>query len=257
MQLATSSWPEIEDYLKSSTGIIIPTGSTEQHGPNGLIGTDAICAEVLAREVGNAEGILVGPTVSLGVAQFNLDFPGTVTVSPTTMIAVITDYVRSLEKSGFTHFYFLNGHGGNIAPVRSAFQEIYMGASLQPASNRAAVRCRLRSWWEHEKTDRLRQDLYGEWEGWHATAAEVSIAQWAYPDDIKKVDMADPVAVSAAYMRDHAADDHFDAAHHRKSFPDGRIGSDPSLSNPVDGKKLVETAVREITADYRAFLTES
>ena len=44
MLLHLSTWAEIEAYLKRSTGIIIPIGSTEQHGPNGLVGTDAICA---------------------------------------------------------------------------------------------------------------------------------------------------------------------------------------------------------------------
>jgi len=43
MHLHLSTWQEIESYLLRSKGILIPTGSTEQHGPNGLIGTDAIC----------------------------------------------------------------------------------------------------------------------------------------------------------------------------------------------------------------------
>ncbi|MBT3172928.1 MAG: creatininase family protein, partial [Rhodospirillaceae bacterium] len=48
MQLAT--WPEVEDYLKESTGIILPIGSTEQHGPNGFIGTDALTSEMISFE---------------------------------------------------------------------------------------------------------------------------------------------------------------------------------------------------------------
>ena len=37
------TWADVETYLKTSRGIIVPIGSTEQHGPNGLVGTDAIC----------------------------------------------------------------------------------------------------------------------------------------------------------------------------------------------------------------------
>ena len=59
MQLHQSAWPEIEEYLKSSTGLIVPIGSTEQHGPNGLIGTDAICAEVVAKRTGELAEALV------------------------------------------------------------------------------------------------------------------------------------------------------------------------------------------------------
>jgi creatinine amidohydrolase len=45
--LQTSTWQEIQGYLESSTTVIVPIGSTEQHGPNGLIGTDAICPETI------------------------------------------------------------------------------------------------------------------------------------------------------------------------------------------------------------------
>ena len=53
MKLQHQTWPEVEAYLKSKTGIIIPCGSTEQHGPVGMIGTDAICAEAVAIRVGD------------------------------------------------------------------------------------------------------------------------------------------------------------------------------------------------------------
>ena len=59
MLLQHQTWQEVEGYLTQSKGIIIPIGSTEQHGPNGLIGTDAICAEVIARGVGEAANALV------------------------------------------------------------------------------------------------------------------------------------------------------------------------------------------------------
>ena len=48
MKLAEATWLEVEAYLQSAGGIFIPTGSTEQHGPIGLIGTDALCAEAIA-----------------------------------------------------------------------------------------------------------------------------------------------------------------------------------------------------------------
>ena len=51
MRLLTSSWFEVQDYLKSSDGVIVPTGSVEQHGPIGLIGTDALCVEEIAEQV--------------------------------------------------------------------------------------------------------------------------------------------------------------------------------------------------------------
>ena len=78
MQLAT--WPEVETYLKTSVGIILPIGSTEQHGPTGFIGTDALTAEMISIEVGERVGAMVAPTVSVGMAQHHLGFTDLQTV---------------------------------------------------------------------------------------------------------------------------------------------------------------------------------
>ena len=59
MQLQLSTWQEVELSLERSKGIIIPIGSTEQHGPNGFLGTDAICPEVIARGVGERDGVKI------------------------------------------------------------------------------------------------------------------------------------------------------------------------------------------------------
>src|SRR3546814_19271861 len=61
MRLQLSTWQEVEAYLGRSKGIIMPVGSTEQHGPNGLIGTDAICPETAANGVAGRRGTLGGP----------------------------------------------------------------------------------------------------------------------------------------------------------------------------------------------------
>ena len=256
MLLAHSTWQEVEAYLGRSRGVVIPLGSTEQHGPVGMIGTDALTAEAVARGLGERAGALVGPTLALGVAQFNLGFPGTVSVRASTLMAVIEDYVLSLASQGFERFYFVNDHGGNIAPARAAFQDVYARWSLGERAG-AAPRCRLRSWWEYPEADRLRKHLYGALEGMHATPSEIALTLHAHPGSARASGASPPTPLSPEFLHDHGGDNHWDARTHRAAFPDGRVGSDSSLATGEQGGKLLAAAIDGACADYAAFLAEA
>ncbi|MBV8088059.1 MAG: creatininase family protein [Alphaproteobacteria bacterium] len=245
MQLQLQTWMEVEAYLRSSHGIILPIGSTEQHGPTGLIGTDAICAEIIAKGVGEAVGALVAPTIAIGMAQHHLGFAGSMTLRPRTLIALLRDLVDSLARHGFDRFYFVNGHGGNIATVTAAFSEIYAERSLSATGNAPSIKCRLRNWWQNEAVRQLSKELYGDAEGAHATPSEVAVTQFAYPDAIKSAQLDPPVAPWGEFA---------DAADYRRNFPDGRIGSNPGLASPEAGRRLYEAAVGALTRDYLDWL---
>lgn len=255
MNLQRATWPEVEAYLQTSPGVVIPTGSTEQHGPTGMIGTDSFTSETIAHAMGDLVGALVGPTLSLGPAQFNLGFPGTVSLRPTTLIQVIIDYVQSLARQGFRHFYFLNGHGGNIAPAMCAFQELYADHSLARHAG-AAIHCRLRSWWDFAEVNEIRQRLYGAGEGMHATPSEIAITRHLLPGQSKPDTLAAPASLGADFLRLHTGDNHPDAATHRAQFPDGRVGSDSALGRAEHGRDLVAAAAAAAARDYTHFLAE-
>ncbi len=246
MLLHHCTWQEVEARLKRATGIIVPIGSTEQHGPNGLVGTDALCAEVVAHGVGKAVDALVAPTIAVGMAQHHLGFAGSITLRPSTLIAVVCDTVHSLARHGFDRIYFVNGHGGNIATLGAAFSEIYAGRSLDGQElNPTAVRCRLKNWFDGPAIRSLSEELYGEAEGSHATPSEVSLTQYAFPETIKRAAMSPEIAPKGPI---------YDARDYRHRFPDGRIGSNPALASPEAGKRLLDTAVEEVGAEYLRFL---
>lgn len=245
MLLHLTTWTEVEAYLKQSQGIILPIGSTEQHGPTGVIGTDAMCAEAIARGVGEATNTLVGPTINVGMALHHTGFPGTISLKPTTLILLIKDYVTSLARSGFTKFFFINGHGGNVATLKAAFAETYAHLLDLNIPNSERVQCRLGNWFMCRSVGTLTQQLYGDQEGGHATPSEISLTQYLYPEAIKQTPL------SAITSSGHPI---FGAVDFRHHYPDGRMGSNPALATPEHGKQFYELAVKELCNDYLKFL---
>ncbi|MDN3523601.1 creatininase family protein [Halomonas ramblicola] len=246
MRLQHLTWPEVEAYLNRSTGIILPIGSTEQHGPNGLVGTDAICPETIAWTLGERHEVLVGPTQNLGMAQHHLAFPGTITLRPSTLLAVVRDTVLSLARHGFTHVLFLNGHGGNIATVNAAFAELQAEHGLAVwAAGGEVPSLGLYNWFAGPRVRELAGELYGDAEGGHATPSEVSLS-WFATDTEKQASLSPRVAPSGSAQ--------CTAEEFRRRFPDGRMGSDPSLAGREHGARFLEAGVEDAWEAWRAFV---
>jgi len=257
LELMTMTWPQVEAYLGHSRGVIVPIGSVEQHGAAGLLGTDAICAEAVARRAAGAARAILAPTVSLGMAQFNLGFPGTLSLRPSTLTAVIFDYIASLEIIGFTHIYVVNGHGGNVGPTRSAFAEKYAARSFGRELG-GPLFCRLVNWWDPPAVNRLRRELYGDSEGFHATPSEVAITMACHPGRVEPGGFPhDTASRGESAVIAHGGDPYFDARDHRARYPDGRVGSNPSLASEADGRRLLSVAGDAIAEDYLAFAAAS
>jgi creatinine amidohydrolase len=246
MRLHLSTWTEVELYLETSTGIIIPIGSTEQHGPTGLIGTDAICAEAIAVAVGAATQSLVAPTIDVGMALHHTSFPGTISLRPSTLILVVRDYLTCLVRSGFTKFFFINGHGGNIATLKAAYSETYAHLADLNVPNADRVECQTANWFMSHSVHRLARQLYGDREGAHATPSEVALTQYIYPDAIKSAPLDEKNLSQSRKI--------LGATDFRRRYPDGRMGSDPSLATPEHGNQFFDLAVQDLTASYLEFL---
>lgn len=242
MKLQLATWPDIRDYLQRCDALVIPIGSTEQHGPTGLIGTDAICPEHIAGGMAE-QGVLVTPTLSIGMAQHHLRFPGSITLRPTTLMAVIRDVVTSLASQGFRRFLVLNGHGGNIATVHAAFADLYADASL--AGEDSELVLELFNWFQGERVGAVSRELFADAEGSHATPSEISLTWHAYPDAERQAPMT-PERAPTGPIRD--------AADYRRRFADGRIGSDPSLASRAHGERLYRAGLEDAMARWQALL---
>ncbi len=244
MKLNLMSWLEVEAYLQGSDGIIIPTGSTEQHGPMGLIGTDALCAEHVAVGAGEQADAVIAPTLSYTPAPFNMGFPGTISVAAPIFGSMMDEIFRSVATHGFGHIYVVNGHGANLAPLYDV------------AKGFTQAKIRIRSWWDFDAVNALRSRYYGAWEGMHATPSEIAITQKTnrvLPIGIAK---DPPKQLSDTYIKQHSGDRHGPPDEHRLNFPDGRVGSHSALARPEHGAALLAAAQNAVAGDYREFLTE-
>ncbi|NWA02362.1 creatininase family protein [Pseudomonas gingeri] len=246
MLLHLSTWAEIGQFLQRSRTIVVPIGSNEQHGPTGLLGTDWMCPQIIAHEAQKNADILIAPTFNIGMAQHHLGFAGTISLRPSTFIAAIGDWTRSLAGHGFEKILFLNGHGGNIASIEAAFSELYAEASF--ARRPAGFALKLCNWWDLEGVGELARQQFPTGHGSHATPSEIAITQWAYPDAIKSAEYSPQIAPSGPIR---------EALDFRARHPDGRMGSDPALATPEKGRELVMLAAQSLVRELDAFSRES
>jgi len=246
--LHQSTWAEVETYLRESNGILMPIGSTEQHGPIGMIGTDSICAEAIAKGVGESLGVMVGPTIGVGMSEHHMRFPGSMTLKPSTLVMVVRDFVMSLAAHGFRRFLFVNGHGGNLASLQAAFSEIYGELREPSAADTPDVRCKALNWWQFDPLPAMGREMFGAADGSHASASEVAVAQFVDAANIREGKLDPEVAPSGSF---------FGADTFRDRYPDGRIGSNSALATPEKGERLYAKSVETIGVAYRAFLAEA
>ncbi|BAL81362.1 creatininase family protein [Caldisericum exile] len=165
MELMKMTMHEVKEYLKTNQTIIIPIGATEEHSNALPLGTDTLTAEALARKLGEVSLRIVGPTINVGNCHsITYSFHGTISISPTTLINYLKDYITSLHKHGFRNFFFVNGHGGNIAPLRCAFDEL--------ANTLTNSKFLVTSWWLMEEL----KELYNN--AGHAGRGEVSMIMY-------------------------------------------------------------------------------
>ena len=114
------TWPEVAERIEAGVdAVLLPIGTTEQHGHHMPLDTDCVIARALcarAAEAGAAEGVelLVAPTLNVTLSWYHMQFPGSVRLSTTTFLSVFREVCESLHQH-FGNVVAVNGHGGNIA----------------------------------------------------------------------------------------------------------------------------------------------
>jgi len=117
-ELGTATSSQI---LNMPLSIIVPLGSTEQHGPHLPLDTDTRIAAAVAREAGTRLGRewSLAPAIAYGASGEHQSFPGTISIGTEVLTMLLVEYGRSAA-CWARRLVFINGHGGNVGALRSA-----------------------------------------------------------------------------------------------------------------------------------------
>ncbi len=119
-RLDTMTWPEVDQHTRAGAVLLLPVGSTEQHGPHLPLTTDTDIAVAIANGAADRRGrLVVAPALSYGSAGEHQEFSGTLSVGADATEMVLVELGRSAAHH-YPHLVLVSTHGGNAQPVAAA-----------------------------------------------------------------------------------------------------------------------------------------
>jgi creatinine amidohydrolase len=244
--MADMTWPEVDEAARAGAVVLWGLGVIEEHGPHLPLGTDVYlpyAALKLARRRLAERGVraLLAPPFYWGINNVTGSFPGSFTVRPDTMLALMLDVFQSLRKDGFERVFCLSGQGDALH-----------NQTMAEAIRRGRVETGVRAYFvvSNQWAERLRFDpadpqflIYpqslppAKFMDVHAGNAETSMVWGWYPDVVR----GDVVKTLRA--TDLGADDLAEWrrgwSNARQKTPLGYLG-DPAAADPQRGRMIIE-----------------
>ena len=190
--LAKMTFSEVERVRSGDVLVILPVGVVEEHGAHLPLGVDSFAAEAYAESAAlhlEAKGytVIIAPTINYGVARAAIDFPGTLSLEPETLRAMVVEIGRSLARHGLKRLVILNGHrdmhhmtaldeARSMLESEKVGQVLCVGFASDPEMTAACYREGVRRFYNSPRPDR---------EG-HGGESETSVALYSFPELVKQ-----------------------------------------------------------------------
>lgn len=175
--------------LAPTATVVVPVGSTEQHGPHLPVCVDTAIVthlvEAAAASIADTIPVVVTPTLPFGFAHHHLPFGGTISISTEVYVAVLVDIGRSLAAGGFGRIVFVNGHGGNAGAISVATDRLAFEHELD-------VHVAATSYWACAADVLAKLDLGGAPKPGHAGSFETSCLLALRPDLVRADRIPEP-----------------------------------------------------------------
>ncbi len=232
MEMIWMTMEEIRKEADAGTPVIIPFGSTEEHGTHLPLATDTLQAEAVAIAAASIERAIVAPPVHYGICTSTRNHPGTVTVSGDTFRAMVRDLIRSFSRQGLTKIILFSGHAGRIH--MSSLREAATDCVQENPSLELAIVS------DFELVVKSSSELVKTKGDSHAGEIETSRMLYLYPDSVKGTSPAEsPTFVPYRVVPDP-----------EKYWPGG-VWGDPGAADPERGKIFVERSAEELSKIVR------
>jgi creatinine amidohydrolase len=232
--------PRAARLLETSGTAVLAAGSVEQHGAHLPLGTDAYAALTVAERVAARLGTVVAPLGPLGVAHYHLPWSGTLTLEPSTLIAVVIDVCASLRAAGVRRVVIVNWHEGNSPTLRLAADQAQRRHDLRVVIAEA-----------HVITHSLFPD---EMEFTHAGSMETA-AVLAHDPALVRLDERTPGSDTAAGSAAHELFRRRDVYPVLRDFheiaPDGGWYGHPERAEPGRAEEIFEAVADHVVARAR------
>lgn len=235
------TWEEIESAIASGMdAAILPIGATEQHGPHLTVGMDSLLGRHLCASVSEATGVPTLPLLPYGCSLGHSHrWPGTLALSPQTLISVVTDIADWLYPAGIRKLFIVNSHVTNEAPLRCALE------TLRSRYDDLCIALL--------NTGKLTPDIASEFAedaaDWHANAAETSLVMHLSPQDTR------PDKLKSSDDPDRTTGKVFSHPVNRTSL-NGVTGT-PSAASAEAGQQLFQKLQNTLTDLIKAGLQEA
>lgn len=166
----------VEAHVIDAGIALLPVGSFEQHGPHLPLATDTLVAVAIANTIAAAHPVLQLPPVTISCSHEHAAFAGTVSISATTLGAIVTDIAESLRYQSVAGLLVINAHGGNYVLANVVQQANLAGPArigLYPTRD---------DWHEARRASGMTSDPHDDM---HAGELETSILLAAFPDFVR------------------------------------------------------------------------
>jgi mycofactocin precursor peptide peptidase len=217
--LGATTWRDAVSFGPSGVALLVPVGSTEQHGPHLPLTTDTEVADaIVAGAIGRDAGLIGAPAVAYGSSGEHQDFAGTLSIGNEAIELLLVELGRSALTT-FERVVFVSTHGGNASALRRALDAFGEDG-----------RARVRSW-----SPRWSGDL-------HAGRTETSLMLALAPERVHleraeagRVEPAETLLPRLTRVGVRAVSEN------------GVLG-DPSGASATEGRELLERAVDDLVA---------